>query len=165
MYDLLAKKGQLFAILLGVVVILIFLGTVVSGLGSSGYSMSDDLNRIMKDNPDQQFNFFNPGLGITVALVVICAVVAVLFGLLQLVMAPKNSLKVIISVGALIVIFFALYSTANADFDSAIGNTLLKFNVNENTSKIISGGLMTTVLLAGGALVSMVLFEVYNVFK
>ena len=168
MYDLLARKGQMFAILLGVVVIVIFLGTVISGLGSSGYSMSDDLNRIMKDNPDQQFNFFNPGLGITVALVGICAVIAVLFGIFHVVSAPKNSLKGIIGIVVIVVIFFALYSSSGADFDSAIGSTLEKFantGITENTSKIISGSLKTTGLLAIGALASMILFEIYNIFK
>ncbi len=168
MYNLLAKKGQLFAILLGVVAVVIFLGTVIGGLGSSGYSLSDDLNQIMKNNPDQTFNFFNPGLAITLALIVIGAVVAVLFGLYQLVSAPKNSLKLIVSLAVIAVLFFALYSTSSSDFDSPIGATLMRFaetGVTENVSKVISGGLMTTLILAGIAIVGMLLFEIYNIFK
>ncbi len=68
----------------------------------------------------------------------------------------------------IVVVFFALYSSSGTDFDSAIGNTLLKFadtGITENTSKIISGSLKTTGMLAIGALVSMVFFEIYNIFK
>jgi len=165
MYQLLAKKGQLFAILLGVLVCAIFLGSVFSGLGSSGYTVGDDLNAIMKANPDQSFSFFDIGLQLTLALIVIGLVAAVLFGLFQLVTAPKQSIKGIIGIAVIAVLFFALYSSAGTDTDSVIGPIIAKFNVTDNVSKLISGGIMTTLILGGLSLASMVLFEVYNLFK
>lgn len=168
MYTLLAKKGQLFAIVLGALAVIIFLGSVISGLGSSGYALSDDLNQIMKNNPDQHFDFFNPGLAITLALIVIGAVAAVLFGIYHLVTAPKNSVKLIISLAVMAILFFALYSISSADFDTAIGPTLMKFantGITETVSKVISGGLMTTVIMAAVAIVGIVLFEIFNLFK
>ena len=165
MYQLLAKKGQLFAILLGVLVVAIFLGSVLSGLSSGGYSIGDDLNNIMKNNPDQTFSFFDIGLQLTIALVVIALIIAVLFGLYQLISAPKQSIKGIIGMAVIAALFFALYSSAGTDANSVIGGVIQKFNISDNVSKLISGGIMTTLILAGVSLASMVIFEIYNLFK
>ena len=165
MYQLLAKKGQLFAIVLGVVVCAIFLGSVLSGLSSGGYSLGDDLNQIMKNNPDQTFDFFNIGLWLTAALIIIALVIAVIFGLWQLISAPKQSMKGIIGVAIIAVLFFALYSSAATDADSVIKPVLDKFFITDNLSKLIGGGIMTTAILAGVAAASLVLFEIYNLFK
>lgn len=165
MYSLLAKKGQLFAILLGVGVVVIYLATVIGGIGSAGYDMSSDLNQVLKNNPDQSFDFFNVGLQLTIGLVVIAAAAAVFFGLYQMISSPKDSLKGIIGVAVIAAVFFGLYSSADADTASAIGNTIQKFKISENVSKLISGGILTTGILAGVSLVAMVLFEIYNIFK
>jgi glucan phosphoethanolaminetransferase (alkaline phosphatase superfamily) len=167
MYELLAKRGQLFAILLGVVGIAVFLGSVIAGLGSAGYDMSSDLNAIMKSNPDQQFNFFNPGLMFASILIVVAAAAAIIFGLIQTLSTPKESLKVIVGIAVMVGLFFLLYSMSNTDFDSAIRDTILdpKFGVTEMSSKLISGGLKTTLILGAVAVISMILFEIYNFFK
>ena len=165
MYSLLAKKGQLFAILLGVGVVIIYLATVIGGIGSAGYDMSSDLNQVLKNNPEQSFDFFNIGLQLTIALVVIAALAAVVFGLWQMISSPKNSLKGIIGVAVIALLFFALYSSADTDTASAISTTIQKFDISDNVSKLISGGILTTGILAGVSLVAMVLFEIYNIFK
>lgn len=165
MYQLLAKKGQLFAILLGVLVVAIFLGSVFSGLSSQGYTMGDDLNQIMKNNPDQKFSMFDIGLYLTVILIIIGLAAAVLFGLYQLISAPKQSIKGIIGIAVIAVLFFALYSSAGTDSDTIIAPVLDKFKVGDNVSKMIGGGIMTTVILLVVSLASMVLFEIYNIFK
>jgi len=165
MYQLLSKKGQLFAIILGVLVVAIFLGSVLSGLSSGGYAIGDDLNSIMKNNPDQTFSFFDLGLKMTIALIVIALVVAVVFGLIQLISAPKQSIKGIIGMAIIAILFFALYSSASTDTNSVISDVISKFEISDNISKLISGGIMTTLILAGVSLASMVLFEVYNLFK
>lgn len=165
MYSLLAKKGQLFAILLGVGVVIIYLATVIGGIGSAGYDMSSDLNQVLKNNPDQSFDFFNIGLQLTIGLVIIAAAAALLFGIYQMISAPKDSLKGIIGVAVIAAVFFGLYSSADADTASAISNTIQKFNISDNVSKLISGGILTTAILAGVSLVAMILFEIYNIFK
>lgn len=165
MYQLLAKKGQLFAIGTGVLFVVIFLGSVFSGLSSSGYTVGDDLNAIMKANPDQTFSFFDIGLQLTIALIIIGLVAAVLFGLYQLISAPKQSMKGIIGILVIVGLFFALYSAAGTDADTILGKTLQKFSISDNVSKLISGGILTTLILGGISLVSMVLFEIYNLFK
>ncbi len=165
MYQLLAKKGQLFAIILGLVVVVIFLGSVLSGLSSGGYTMGDDLNAIMKNNPDQTFDFFNIGLQLTGVLILIALAFAVLFGIWQLVSAPKQSIKGILGAIVLAILFFALYSSASTDADSVIAPVLDRFSVSDNLSKLIGGGIMTTAVLIALAGASLILFEIYNIFK
>ena len=166
MYKFLTKNGQLLAILLGVAVVAIFLITVFSGLGAEGYSVGDDLNQIMKDAPEGEkpaFDFFNLGLGLTIGLIVIAAIAAVIFGLWQLISSPKQSLKGILGVVAIAAIFFAFYSSAEPAMANA--GILDKFDVSDNVSKLISGGIWTTLILLGGAFAIMVLSEVRNLFK
>ena len=165
MYSLLAKKGQLFAILLGVAVVIIYLATVIGGIGNAGYDMSTDLNQVLKNNTDQSFSFFDVGLKLTVGLVIVAAVIAVVFGLIQMLSAPKNSLKGIIGIAVIAAVFFGLYSSADADTTSAISKTLQKFDVSDNVSKLISGGILTTGILAGASVVVMIFGEIYNLFK
>lgn len=167
MYQLLAKRGQLFAIALGVIVVALYLITVLSGLSSAGYSVSDDLVQVLKSNTGETFGFFDLGLKLTIALIAIAIIAAVLFGIYQLLTNLKGSMKGLIGIAVIIGLFFALYSTANTDLEqgNAIVNTLQKFNITENISKIIGGSLKTTIIMAVIAIASMFLLEIYNMFK
>jgi len=120
----------------------------------------------MKDNPGQSFDFFNPGIALTGVLIGAAIVIAVIFGLIQLLSAPKQSMKAIIGMLVIAAAFFAFYSTASSGADDPfMGGILDKFDVSENVSKLISGGIMTTLVLGGLAFVSMILAEVGNLFK
>ena len=165
MYSLLAKKGQLFAIILGLGGVIIYLFSVISGIRGAGYELSTDLNQVLKNNPEQTFDFFNPGVYLIGALIVTAAVCALGGGLWQMISAPKNSLKGILGIGLIAILFFGLYSTAGTDAGSVIGETLQKFDISDNVSKFISGSLLTTGILAGLSVVAIILGEIYNLFK
>ena len=165
MYSLLAKKGQLFAISLGLIVVVIFLGSVIGGLNSAGYGLSSDLNQVLKNDPAQTFSFFDIGLQLTMGLIIIAVVVAVGFGLFQMLSDIKGSLQGILVLVVLIGIFFAFYSTGSDDFQGPISSIVHKFGISSNVSKIISGGISTTMLLAVLAVASMILLEIWNAFK
>lgn len=165
MYKFLTSKGQLFALILALVVIAIFFGSVISGIGNAGYSTSDDLNAIMKANPDADFSFFMPGLMITVFMAVGAFIIAVFFGLLQVFSNPKGSLKAIIGFGVIAIMFFAIYTTADSDMTGAISATVQKFDISENISKMITGGLKTMSFLAMVAFFGAVILEIWNLFK
>jgi len=165
MYKLLTEKGQLFALLLGLICIAIFLGTVLSGLSGAGYSVSDDLNQIMKNNPGADFSFFNTGITVVLILIAIALVAAVLFGLFQLISSPKSSMKGILGAIAIVALFFITYNMAGSDIGGPIAETIQKFNVSENISKMIGGGITTTAIMGGIAFLLLVVFEIFNLFK
>ena len=49
--------------------------------------------------------------------------------------------------------------------NSVISPALQEFDVSENVSKMITGGMKTTVIMAIAALAAMILLEIYNMFK
>ena len=165
MYNFLLKRGQLFALLLGVGVVAVYLFTVLGGLSSAGYSTSDDLNLILKSNPNADFSFFDAGMYLTLALIAIAVAAALLFGIIHLFKSPKGSLKVIIGVAVLAILFFALMNTSEAESTGKIGELVQKFDVGDAASKFISGGLKTTAILGAAAVILMFFGEIRNLFK
>ncbi len=165
MYKLLTQKGQLFALLLGVVSIAVALLSIISGINGAGYSTSDDLNAIMKSNPEASFNFFNPAITIVLILVVIALIAWIAFSLYGLISDPKGSMKFLLGFAAVLVLFFIMYSTSDAESSGRIGMLVQKFDVNDTVSKLIGGGVKTAVLGIGVGFVSAVVLEIYNLFK
>ena len=164
MYSFLTKHGQTAALGLGVLCIAIFLITTLSGISSAGYDMSTDLNAL-PDEAKDGIGFFNPGIGLTVFLVVACFVLALAFGLLNFVKFPKASMKAAIGLVAILVIFGILYATSSMESAGKLGMLHDKFSVSEGTSKFISGGIKTTVGLSIVAFFVMIGFEIRNLFK
>lgn len=165
MYSLLAKRGQLFAILLGVAVVVIFLGSVIGGLSGAGYNMGTDLVQVLKNDPAQKFTFFDIGLYLTIGLVIVAAVLALLFGLYQMLTNIKGSMTGIISLAVIAAIFFGFYSSAPDDLTGAIAPVLQQFDISAGISKFISGSLWTTIIMAVLSLAAMILLEIWNMFK
>ena len=166
MYNFLTKNGQMIALGLGVLVIAIFLGSVVTGFNSNAaIDMSTDL---MNLDPEVRgnINFFNPGLGATIGMIFIAAILAlVVFGIINILKFPKDAMKFGIGLVVLGVIFFALYSTSTMEQTGKIGTLHERFGITEGISKLISGGLKTTVGLAIAAFAIMVIAEIRNLFK
>ncbi len=166
MYNFLTKNGQLVALGLGILVIVIFFGSVISGFNSNdAIDMSTDL---MNLDPEARsaIGFFNPGLGATVGLVILAAVLAlVVFGIINIIKFPKQAMKFGIGLVVLAIIFFALYSTSSVESGGKLGMLHEREGITDNVSKSISGGLKTTVGLAIAAFVIMVISEIRNIFK
>jgi len=165
LYNFFAKRGQLFAILLGVLVVAIFLGSVIGGLNSGGYDMGTDLVQVLKNDPNQSFSFFDIGLQLTIVLIVVAFVLAVLFGLWQMLTNLKGSMKGIIGLAVIAGLFFAFYGSAADDLTGPISGVLQQFDISANVSKLITGGIKTTVVMAVASLALMFVLEIWNMFK
>ncbi len=166
LYNFLTGKGQLIALLLAILCVVIVLGSIFSGIGGAGYDVGTDLVSILKD-PDstQEFNFFNAAIAIPMTLIIIAAAALVIFGLLSLVSDPKGSMKFIISAAVVLVVFFLFYSMSQSETTGKIFTLLQTNNIGEGTSKFISGGIKTTILLIVLSVISAIGGEVYNIFK
>jgi len=156
MYTFLSKNGQMIGFLLGFGIVAIFLIMVISGLSTfNGQTEEAQLAT----------NIFNFGLYSAIGLGIIAAILAVIFGIFHLFIDLKGSMKFLIALAAVVVVFIIGYSMASADMTGAIQGTIEEFEVGETVSKFISGALLTTLILAGIALVSFVVFEILNFFK
>lgn len=165
MYNFLIRKGQSVALIFGLICVAIFLGSAMSGLSSAGYDIGTDLNSL-SDEAKAGISFFNPGLKLTLGLVIVALVLAlVVFGVVDLIKFPKGAIRVLAGVAVIGIIFFALYSMSDVETAGKLGELHQRFNISDSISKMISGGLKTTLGLAVIAVVAMIIFELYNAFK
>jgi len=164
MYKLLTSKGQLIAIGIGVLSVLISIGSIVSGVKSE-YSMSEDLNAVMKGNPEATFDFFNPAISVLLFLIAAALILAVVFGIFSLFSDPKGSMKFLLGFAFVAIFFFILYSTADVDTTGRLAMLTEKFDVSDNVLKFITGGVKTVVYSIAVAAIAAVVMEVMNLFK
>ena len=156
MYRILMKYGQLGAFVLGVLVITAFFISIGGGV--------DEFNALSKEDRPTT-TIFNVGLYLTIALLIFCAIIAVIFGLYQMITNPKGAIKGIIGLAVIAVLFGALYSTSAAETSGIVGTAVEKFSVTDNESKIISAGMKSTLLLGCLAILAFVVSEIRNFFK
>lgn len=156
MYDFLVKRGEMLAFGLGIILVLIFLGTSLPNL--------DAFNALPEEQQNQS-DIFNTGLWLAIILGGITAVVALGFGLLQLVTNPKGSIKVLLGLAVLAVIFGIFYATAEVETTGSIVKASADFGVDDTTSKMITAAIRTAGTLTIVSVVAFILAELYNAFK
>ena len=165
MYKFLTKNGQTLALGLGVLVIAIFFINIYSGFNASGYDMSTALNKL-PDADQAAIDFFDTGIFLTIVMAVVAFALAfIVFGLTDLIKFPKNAMKIGGGILVIGLIFFALYSTSSFDNTGRLVGLNEKFEITENISKFISGGIKTTLGLLGFSVIALVLGEIWSQFK
>ncbi len=157
MYNLLSKKGLLFAFLLGVVVILLFFIPVLTGL--------DGFNALSEDQQTST-SIFDTGLYLTIVLVVIAALAILVFSIMSIVGNPKGSLRGILAFVGLLVLFGIGYAmTSEPGAGSKLAATVTRFNVDLGSQKIINGALFLGIGMVILTAVAFILSELRNVLK
>lgn len=156
MYDFLNKKGQLLAFGFGILVTVIFLVFIFSGL--------DEFSGAPKEK-QLEMDLFNFGLYASIVMVILGYLAWFGFSVVQMIDNPKASLKGLIGVGGLIVVFIIIYLTAQPETSGPLLATHQNFDVTDGQSKFISGAMTTAGLLLGGAFLAFAVSEVRNIFK
>ena len=157
MYKLFSKYGLILAFVIGLVFTLIFLIPALSGL-PAGFDQLGDEEQVTT-------NAFNVGLKATIGLLIATIIITILASLLSLAKNPKGAIKGIIGIAVLLVIVFVLYSTSSAETTGRVQAAMQEFNVSDNMGKWISAFLKSAFILAGGAIVLMILGEIRNLFQ
>ena len=143
---------------------IIAIGSIISGVKSK-YSISEDLNYILKNNADATFDFFNPAITITVSLVIIAAIAVAIFIIVNLFMDLKGSGKILFAFLVIGLLFLIFYSTSDIETSGRIATLSEKFSVGDGASKLISGGVKTAVTSIALAFGAAVIMEIMNLFK
>ena len=161
-YNFLMKYGNLIAMIVAVLILALFLININSGMNSMGF----DSNTNLIDYKDK-INFFNNTLLIAIYMIFIAAIVWILFGLYNLIMNPKGSMKFLISLIVVVVLYFVFYSTATVEQSGRLGELLSDpaYHVDANITKHISAGLKTMLSLFGLSILSLIVSEVISFFK
>ncbi len=164
MYNFLSKNGQFLGFGLGLLFVVIFLISVFSGL--------EGFNSLA--TPEEQYTtgIFNAGIYGAIILIVIAAVAAILFSVFNIFSDLKGSLKGLIGIGVLLVIFFVLYSMSSGTAEGIVKKAVDSFHNNnpgatitEGILKFISGGIGLAVLLSLLGLLVAAVSEIRNAFK
>lgn len=156
MYDFLVKRGEMLAFGLGIILVLLFMFTVIPGL--------DSFNALPEDQ-QKTSDIFNTGLWLALILLAITALAAVLAGIYQFIRNPKGSVQVLGGLAILGVIFAIFYATATVETTGSIVDAAAEFKVDDNTSKMITAGIKTAILMSVGSVVAFIGAELFNAFK
>lgn len=95
-------------------------------------------------------------------LVILTAVITILFPIAFMIMNPRNSIKIFIGIGAMVVIAIIAYSLATAGLSDI---QLEKLGVSAETAKYVGTGLIFTYILATLAVLSIVYASISKLFK
>jgi hypothetical protein len=158
LYNFLEKRGQSVFFGLGLLLVIIYFASVSAGL--------NDFNKLATKPVDERItsNLFNFGINVGVALVIICAVITVILGLIYVAQNFKKSLRLLIAVGVLLVMFFILKSTSSG-VDTLPEEMVADFDLNDAKATMVGGALKTAVVLMGLTILAFVGAEVRNLFK
>ena len=165
MYNFLTKNGQTVAFALGGLIVGIFLlqGFVIDP--------ASDFPDMAKET-QYQSTIFDFGILSSMWLARLCAVLIAAFGIYHIATNFKNSVKGIIGVAILGVIFaIGYYALADTSITPAMQGAIDKFEsaqgakITEDTLKLMGGGIWTTLILLGLAVVAFVVGEVRNFFN
>lgn len=156
MYQFLNKYGQVAAFGLGLLITILFFGSVLAGV--------DEFNGLGKTE-QLQSGIFNLGLYAAIFLTILCALAIIIFGVYYIAKNPKQSMQGIIQALVLVAIFVIAYVMATPAESGLMATLAEKFELTAGQEKFISGGLTTAMVLFGGAAVAFIVSEVRNLFK
>ena len=95
-------------------------------------------------------------------LVILTAAITILFPIAFLILNPKNSIKIFIGIGLMVVIAIIAYSLATVGFSDL---ELEKFGITSGTAKYVGAGLIFTYILATLAVLSIIYASISRIFK
>ncbi|MEN8226395.1 MAG: hypothetical protein ABFS05_13655 [Bacteroidota bacterium] len=95
-------------------------------------------------------------------LVILTAVITILFPIAFLILNPRNSIKIFIALGLMIVVAIIAYSLSSNGFTDL---KLEKLEVTAATSKYVGAGLIFTYILAVLTVLSIVYASISRIFK
>lgn len=170
MYAFLNKYGQALAFGIGVLVTVIFMLSIFG-------TPETEMDMLMSETAGAEkydTTAFDFGITGAIVLTVIAFIVALVFGIAQLASNPKGSLKGILGLVALVAIAFIAYSSVNGDVaneSAEIQNAINKFKTDQATDfdsgtlKFVSGSIVTSLIMIGLAVASLVVFGIRGIFK
>lgn len=163
MYKFLTKNGQAIGFLTGALVSGIFLAIALPNAGNYDFDNMSD--------PDKYAStIFNFGISGAIFMIAVAFIALVGFGLYHIATNFKSSVKGLIGVGILAVIFIVAYATASSEITPYLQGAVDNYTAGGATFtpdnlKLISAGITTAIaltLVAGGAFV---FSEIRNFFK
>ncbi|HKK88334.1 MAG TPA: hypothetical protein VJ917_05750 [Saprospiraceae bacterium] len=157
MYELLSKKGLLFAFLLGLAVVLLFYVPVLTGV---------DAFNALPEEEQTNTSIFDLGLWLTIILVVIAALAIIGFSILSIAKDIKGSLRGLVGLGVILLIFIIGYAmTGTPDEGTRLASVIERFQVSISDQQIINGALFSALGILILTAVAFVFGEISSLLK
>lgn len=104
-------------------------------------------------------SFVNIALYVSYLLVILAALGAIILPLINALGNPKSLVKSLIGVGALVVLFLVSWAISGDEVTAVY----TKFDITSTSSRVIGGVLITTYLLMGVAILSIIYSEIRKI--
>ena len=158
MYDFLLRRGTTVAFVVGFIASLLIIFLLG---GAVGDLKSDDFDNLY------QLPAFDIAVLIAIVFAVIALAAILLGGAFGAITNPKASMKFVIGLVGLLVVFGILYAVGNIDDSGYKGlrDGIEEYNISSGISKMINAGLIASIALFAIAFVTILLAEVRNAFK
>lgn len=135
MYELLSKKGLLFAFLLGLAVVLLFYVPVFTGVNAFN---------ALPEEEQTNTSIFDLGLWLTIILVVIAALAIIGFSIVSIAKDIKGSMRGLVGLGVILLIFIVGYAlTGTPEEGTRLASVIERFQVSISDQQIINGALFS----------------------
>ena len=95
-------------------------------------------------------------------LLILTAAITIIFPIVFLILNPKNSIKIFIALGLMVVIAIISYSLSQVSFTEF---QLEKLETTATTSRYVGAGLIFTYILASLAVLSIIYASISRIFK
>lgn len=174
MYKFLSKNGQLLSFVVGIVISLIFVVSILTGIGDrvmnadmfkdgGGVVMStSEIKDVLDSVSIFDFGFYSTYVLLTVAVAAAILLSLWFFVTNFSVKALRNLIPIII----MLVIFFIVYSSYSADTDAYLVKVARDaFSVGDNESKLVSAGITTALWSLVATVAVAVVVEIVNFFR
>lgn len=156
MYKTLLKYGTSIAFVVGFLVALVIIISTTSG--ASGMR-PDDFEALDK------VGAFHTSVLIAVIFIVVAIISILLGGLYGLISNPKSAFKFVIGLVGLLVLLGISYAVSEEETTGAIARAVQEYDIQGTISRMISGGLLLTVILLLVGFASILFAEIRNIFK
>ena len=166
LYNFLTKYGNLLALIVSIIILIIFFININSGFDTMGFDSNTDLAKVIHSDNPPEINFFNFAIKAAIVMTIIAAAAWVLFGIVGLFINPKGSLKFIISFAVIVILFVIFYNSAETETTGRLAELINdpQYHVGDN-SKLITAGLKTMLSLFGLSILALILSEIISFFK
>ena len=156
MYKTLLKYGTTIAFVVGFLVALVIIATTTSGAAGM---RPDDFEAL------GQVGAFQTAVLLAVIFIIVAIIAILLGGLYGLISNPKSALKFVIGLVGLAVLLGITYAVSSDDSTGDLAQLVQEYDIQGTISRMISGGLLLTVILLLVGFASILLAEIRNIFK
>ncbi len=116
----------------------------------------------IKENLSLQNRILNPYFITAYIAFGLCVVLALLFPIINIISEPKNAVRVLVGLGALVLIGIISYLLSSNEFSAL---QLLEYEVSESGSRLIGAAVIATYFIACASVIAVLYAELSNLFK